>query len=55
MVIVSQPELFKDQKLDKAIMNLGTPPAMKTESGRGMMTPSSVSEGRSRLGAINPR
>jgi transposase len=41
--------------LDKAIMNLGTPPAMKIGGDRSMMTPSSVTEGRSRLGAINPR
>jgi hypothetical protein len=41
--------------VDKAFMNLGTPPAMKIGGGRSMMTPSSVTEGRSRLGAINPR
>jgi hypothetical protein len=55
--LLSLPLLFQRLKtnLDKAIMNLGTPPAMKIGGDRSMMAPSSVTEGRSRLGAINPR
>jgi hypothetical protein len=45
---------FQRPKLDKALMNLGTPPAMKIRNDRSMITLSSVTEGRSRLGALNP-
>jgi hypothetical protein len=48
------PLLFQRPGMDIAFMNLVTPPAMKIGSGRRMMTPSSVTEGRSRLGVINP-
>jgi hypothetical protein len=39
---------------DNALMNPGTPPAMKIGSDRSMITLFSVTEGRSRPGALNP-